>query len=142
MSEKEIKPKNYLKIFIIICLIIVIGFIFINKKDKKIKIEENKPINIKFEDQTSNHILFENLMIVEKQKEFYFSGKATNLTSNTLITSPITITFQDKNGNVLATMTTYIGEKLNPNESKGLSALTNTDLKSTKKVLISIKVQV
>ena len=142
MNEKEIKPKNYLKIIIMICLIIVIGFVFINKKDKKIKIEENKPINIKFEDQVSNHILFENLMIFEKEKEFYFSGKATNLTSNTLITSPITITFQDKNGNVLATMTSYIGEKLNPNESKGLSALTNVDLKNTKKVLISIKVQV
>ena len=100
--EKEIKPLNPLKIILIILLIIiVIVVVLFSKHQKKELITTPELIHLKFEDTIKNNILFSDIRIDKQEEYFYITSKATNIISNNLKISPITITLEDNQSNKL-----------------------------------------
>ena len=67
----------------------------ISKHQKKELITTPELIHLKFEDTIKNNILFSDIRIDKQEEYFYITSKATNIISNNLKISPITITLED-----------------------------------------------
>ena len=103
--EQKVNAITPVKIIVIVLiLIIIVGmcYIFIPKKDETKIVKETELIHLTFDDIVENHILFIDIKIFKKDHDFYLTAKATNMTSNILNISPITITLTDqKNKNTI-----------------------------------------
>ena len=142
--EQDIKAITPMKIAIIsIILIIIIGtiYIFIPKHQNEEIEKEPELIHITFENTVQNHILFSDIKIFKKDDEFYFTAKATNMTSNTLKISPITIILKDNKNNETI-LTSYIGDNLTAEAERNIIIKSNKNLKNTNNIDINIEVQV
>ena len=134
--EKELKSFNPI-IIIIIVIIIASLFLILNIPKNQKEPEVEKLIHLKFEDQIKNNVLFSNINIDKKNDAYYITAKATNITANILKISPITITLDKQ-----ITLTSYIGDTLDKEESKIINIKTSQNLKNTKIIEINIKTQV
>lgn len=141
--ERDIKAITPMKIAIIaIILIIIISalYIFIPNKKEAPK-EEPELIYLTFDNIIQNHILISNIKIFKQGNEFYLTAKATNMTSNTLKISPLSITLKDNQNNKII-MTSYLGDVINGEEEKSITIKTNKNLKNTKHIELNITTQV
>ena len=141
--ERDIKAITPMKIAIIaIILIIIISalYIFIPNKKQTPK-EEPELIHLTFDNIIQNHILISNIKIFKQGNEFYLTAKATNMTSNTLKISPLSITLKDNQNNKII-MTSYLGDVINGEEEKSITIKTNKNLKNTKHIELNITTQV
>ena len=141
--ERDIKAITPMKIAIIaIILIIIISalYIFIQNKKQTPK-EEPELIHLTFDNIIQNHILISNIKIFKQGNEFYLTAKATNMTSNTLKISPLSITLKDNQNNKII-MTSYLGDVINGEEEKSITIKTNKNLKNTKHIELNITTQV
>lgn len=141
--ERDIKAITPMKIAIIaIILIIIISalYIFIPNKKQTPK-EEPELIYLTFDNIIQNHILISNIKIFKQGNEFYLTAKATNMTSNTLKISPLSITLKDNQNNKII-MTSYLGDVINGEEEKSITIKTNKNLKNTKHIELNITTQV
>ena len=142
--ERDINAITPGKIILIVLLLIVIIFaiyIFIPKETNKKNEKEPELIHLKFDDIIQNNILFSDIKIFKQENEFYLTAKATNLSSNELKISPVTITLKDKE-NKKTVLTSYIGDILTGENEKNIIIKTNKDLKNTKNIDIKITAQV
>ena len=142
--ERDINAITPGKIILIVLLLIVIIFaiyIFIPKETNKKNEKEPELIHLKFDDTIQNNILFSDIKIFKQENEFYLTAKATNLSSNELKISPVTITLKDKE-NKKTVLTSYIGDILTGENEKNIIIKTNKDLKNTKNIDIKITAQV
>ena len=142
--ERDINAITPGKIILIVLLLIVIIFaiyIFIPKETNKKNENEPELIHLKFDDTIQNNILFSDIKIFKQENEFYLTAKATNLSSNELKISPVTITLKDKE-NKKTVLTSYIGDILTGENEKNIIIKTNKDLKNTKNIDIKITAQV
>ena len=142
--EKPINAITPLKIAIIaIILIIIIAsiYIFFPKKENKQIETEPELIHLTFDNILKNHILFSNIKIFKEENTFYLTAKATNMTSNDLKISIINISLKDKN-NKETTLTSYLGDNMNPEEEKSLIIKTDKDLSKTKDIVINVETRV
>ncbi len=140
--EKELKPLNLLKIFLIILLIIIVIVVLlvVKTKEKDLK-ATSELIHLKFEDIIKNNILFSDIKIDKQDGYFYMTAKVTNTTSNNLKISPITITLEDKQNNQTI-INSYIGNSLNGEYTKNIIVKTNKNLKNIQNIDINIEAQV
>ncbi len=138
--EKEKLIKPIIIILIILLILIVIGAIysFSSKPQNTVSKSNEELIHLKFDDIIKNNILFSNIKIYKQNNYFYLTATATNMTSNILKISPVTITL--KNNNI--TLTSYIGDEISAEASKNIVIKTNEDLKNTDDIDINITVQV
>ena len=136
-----ITPGKVILIVLLLIIIIIAIYIFIPKKENK-KIE-NEPelIHLTFENRVENHILFSDIKLFKKYNEFYLTSKATNMTSNTLKISPITIILKDNKNNETI-LTSYIGDNLTAEAERNIIIKSNKNLKNTNNIDINIEVQV
>ena len=142
--ERDIHAITPLKIAIIaiILIIIVIAiYIFIPKKQDEKPTTDPKLIHLTFDNTVQNHILFSDIKVFKQDDSFYVTANATNMTSNTLEISPITITLKDKQNNDTV-LTSYIGDTLTSEDSRSIVIKTNKNLKNTKNIDINIDAQV
>ena len=142
--ERDINAITPGKIILIVLLLIVIIFaiyIFIPKETNKKNEKEPELIHLKFDDTIQNNILFSDIKIFKQENEFYLTAKATNLSSNELKISPVTITLKDKENKKIV-LTSYIGDILTGENEKNIIIKTNKDLKNTKNIDIKITAQV
>lgn len=142
--ERDIHAITPLKIAIIaiILIIIVIAiYIFIPKKQDEKPTMAPELIHLTFDNTVQNHILFSDIKVFKQDESFYVTAKATNMTSNTLGISPITITLKDKQNNDTV-LTSYIGDTLTSEDSRSIVIKTNKNLKNTKNIDINIDAQV
>ncbi len=142
--ERDIHAITPLKIAIIaiILIIIVIAiYIFIPKKQDEKPTMAPELIHLTFDNTVQNHILFSDIKVFKQDDSFYVTAKATNMTSNTLGISPITITLKDKQNNDTV-LTSYIGDTLTSEDSRSIVIKTNKNLKNTKNIDINIDAQV
>ena len=142
--ERDIHAITPLKIAIItiILIIIVIAiYIFIPKKQDEKPSTAPELIHLTFDNTVQNHILFSDIKVFKQDESFYVTAKATNMTSNTLGISPITITLKDKQNNDTV-LTSYIGDTLTSEDSRSIVIKTNKNLKNTKNIDINIDAQV
>lgn len=142
--ERDIHAITPLKVTIITLILIAIViaiYIFIPKK----QVNEIKPapelIHLTFDNKVQNHILFSNIKIFKKDDDFYLTAKATNMTSNILKISPITLILTDKQNNKTV-LTSYIGDNLNSEEEKSIVIKTNKNLKNIENIDINVEAQV
>ena len=120
--ERDINAITPGKIILIVLLLIVIIFaiyIFIPKETNKKNEKEPELIHLKFDDTIQNNILFSDIKIFKQENEFYLTAKATNLSSNELKISPVTITLKDKE-NKKTVLTSYIGDILTGENEKNI----------------------
>ncbi|CCY46537.1 unknown [Firmicutes bacterium CAG:822] len=142
--ERDIHAITPLKVAIItiILIIIVIAiYIFIPKKQDEKPTMAPELIHLTFDNTVQNHILFSDIKVFKQDESFYVTAKATNMTSNTLGISPITITLKDKQNNDTV-LTSYIGDTLTSEDSRSIVIKTNKNLKNTKNIDINIDAQV
>lgn len=142
--EHNIKAITPMKIAIIsIILIIIISTIYILIPNKQENSKEKEPelIHLTFDNITQNHILFSNIKIFKQENEFYLTATATNMTSNTLKISPLSITLKDDK-NKETVMTSYLGDIINGEEEKSITVKTNKNLRNIKMVELNITTQV
>ncbi len=142
--ERDIHAITPLKIAIIaiILIIIVIAiYIFIPKKQDEKPTTDPKLIHLTFDNTVQNHILFSDIKVFKQDDSFYVTANATNMTSNTLEISPITITLKDKQNNDTV-LTSYIGDTLTSEDSRSIVIKTNKNLKNTENIDINIDAQV
>ena len=97
MREKEIRPANKILIIIISLLAILATLLWINyiliKPNTVATVQTLEEIKLK--SVVQNHLLFSDIKINEEKGEYVVTSKVTNLTSNILSISPITMTFRD-----------------------------------------------
>ncbi len=136
---KEIKPVNKLKVFIIILLIIFAVFLNISSIFKEETQEIQNLNNINLKSKSINYLFFDKIKITKISNNYIITSKVTNQTSNTLSLTPITVIIKDSSGKNLINSIAYLGDKINPEESKTLYIKTNQDLKDARD--IEIKVQ-
>lgn len=142
--ERDIHAITPLKIAIIaivLIIIVIIIYIFVPKKQDKKPVTSPQLIHLTFDNTVKNHILFSNIKIFKQDDSFYVTAKATNMTSNILEISPITITLKDKQ-NKDTILTSYIGDTLISEDSRNIVIKTNKNLKNTKNIDINVDVQV
>ena len=103
MREKEIRPANKILIIIISLLAILATLLWINyiliKPNTVATVQTLEEIKLK--SVVQNHLLFSDIKINEEKGEYVVTSKVTNLTSNILSLSPITMTFRDSDKNEL-----------------------------------------
>ncbi len=136
---KEIKPVNKLKVFIIILLIIFAVFLNISSIFKEETQEIQNLNNISLKSKSINYLFFDKIKITKISNNYIITSKVTNQTSNTLSLTPITVIIKDSSGKNLINSIAYLGDKINPEESKTLYIKTNQALKDARD--IEIKVQ-
>ena len=142
--ERDIHAITPLKIAIIaivLIIIVIIIYIFVPKKQDKKPVTSPQLIHLTFDNTVKNHILFSNIKIFKQDDSFYVTAKATNMTSNILEISPITITLKDKQ-NKDTILTSYIGDTLIGEDSRNIVIKTNKNLKNTKNIDINVDAQV
>lgn len=120
------------KIIILVLIISIIGIgIYllkpkeIDKKEVKTNIQTNEKIT---KEQKIDNILISNISLVTKNKKTIFSAKITNLTANEINYKTLKVIVKNKNKE-LVSLICYFGGKLNPEETKIVTAETNTNLK-------------
>ena len=136
---KEIKPVNKLKVFIVILLIIFAVSLNISSIFKEETQEIQNLNNINLKSKSINYLFFDKIKITKISNNYIITSKVTNQTSNTLSLTPITVIIKDSSGKNLINSIAYLGDKINPEESKTLYIKTNQDLKDARD--IEIKVQ-
>ena len=123
-------------IFILIVLVVILG-IYVFKPNKTPELEKivTKQNNSKLiQDKTVDNILISNISLTNKNKKTVFSAKITNLTANEQNYQNLQIIIKDKNQKTIATLIGYFGGKLNPEETKIITAETNINLEKTNKI--------
>lgn len=141
MREQEIKPANKKKIAIIILLIIFAALLWINyfllKPANTITIESLNEFRLK--SVTKNHLLFSNIIVTKEKDKYIITSKVTNLTSNILSITPVTMTFKDSDNNVVAQITSYLGNNIKEEEVKTIYLETNENMINVR--IVDIEVQ-
>jgi len=114
-------------IFILIILIIGVGIYLLKPKEtpKETKKEIPKTNEKITADKTIDNVLISNISLVYKKDKTIFSSKITNLTANELKYTNLIVTVRDKNNKEVATLITYFGSFLKPEETKIITAETN-----------------
>ena len=141
MREKEIRPANKILIIIISLLAILATLLWINY----ILIKPNTVATvqtleeIKSKSVVQNHLLFSDIKITEEKGEYIVTSKVTNLTSNILSLSPITMTFRDSDKNEIASITSYLGSNITEEASKTLYIKTNVNLLEARSVDVEVQ---
>lgn len=142
--ERPINAITPLKVAIVaISLIIIVTLIYVlfPKSSTLEEESESQLIHLTFDDTVQNYILFSDIKIFNQNEEFYVTANATNMTSNTLTVSPVTITLTDEDGEEIV-LTSYIGETLEGEITRNITIKTNEDLKNIKILEINIETQV
>ncbi len=142
--ERPINAITPLKVAIVaISLIIIVTLIYVlfPKSSTLEEESESQLIHLTFDDTVQNYILFSDIKIFNQNEEFYVTANATNMTSNTLTISPVTITLTDEDGEEIV-LTSYIGETLEGEITRNITIETNEDLKNIKNLEINVETQV
>ncbi len=141
MREQEIKPANKKMIAIIILLIIFAALLWINyfllKPANTITIESLNEFRLK--SVTKNHLLFSNIIVTKEKDKYIITSKVTNLTSNILSITPVTMTFKDSDNNVVAQITSYLGNNIKEEEVKTIYLETNENMINVRRVDIEVQ---
>lgn len=141
MREKEIRPANKILIIIISLLAILAILLWINyiliKPNTVATVQTLEEIKLK--SVVQNHLLFSDIKINEEKGEYVVTSKVTNLTSNILSTSPITMTFRDSDKNEIASITSYLGSTITEEASKTLYIKTNVNLFTARSVDVEVQ---
>lgn len=142
--EREINavtPGKIILIVLILIVIIIAIYIFIPKQSVEKNNQTTELIHLKFDDIVQNNILFSDIKIFKQDNNFYLTAKATNMTSNDLKISPVTITLTDKE-NKETVLTSYIGDILTSEDDRNIIIKTNKNLKNTENIDINLTAQV
>ena len=141
MREKEIRPANKILIIIISLLTILATLLWINyiliKPNTVATVQTLEEIKLK--SFVQNHLLFSDIKITEEKGEYIVTSKVTNLTSNILSLSPITMTFRDSDKNEIASITSYLGSNITEEASKTLYIKTNVNLLEARSVDVEVQ---
>lgn len=141
MREKEIRPANKILIIIISLLAILATLLWINyiliKPNTVATVQTLEEIKLK--SVVQNHLLFSDIKITEEKGEYIVTSKVTNLTSNILSLSPITMTFRDSDKNEIASITSYLGSNITEEASKTLYIKTNVNLFEARSVDVEVQ---
>ena len=141
MREKEIRPANKILIIIISLLAILATLLWINyiliKPNTVATVQTLEEIKLK--SVVQNHLLFSDIKITEEKGEYIVTSKVTNLTSNILSISPITMTFRDSDKNEIASITSYLGSNITEEASKTLYIKTNVNLLEARSVDVEVQ---
>ena len=141
MREKEIRPANKILIIIISLLAILATLLWINyiliKPNTVATVQTLEEIKLK--SVVQNHLLFSDIKITEEKGEYVVTSKVTNLTSNILSISPITMTFRDSDKNEIASITSYLGSTITEEASKTLYIKTNVNLFTARSVDVEVQ---
>lgn len=141
MREKEIRPANKILIIIISLLAILAILLWINyiliKPNTVATVQTLEEIKLK--SVVQNHLLFSDIKINEEKGEYVVTSKVTNLTSNILSISPITMTFRDRDKNEIASITSYLGSTITEEASKTLYIKTNVNLFTARSVDVEVQ---
>ena len=141
MREKEIRPANKILIIIISLLAILATLLWINyiliKPNTVATVQTLEEIKLK--SVVQNHLLFSDIKINEEKGEYVVTSKVTNLTSNILSLSPITMTFRDSDKNEIASITSYLGSNITEEASKTLYIKTNVNLLEARSVDVEVQ---
>ena len=141
MREKEIRPANKILIIIISLLAILATLLWINyvliKPNTVATVQTLEEIKLK--SVVQNHLLFSDIKITEEKGEYIVTSKVTNLTSNILSLSPITMTFRDSDKNEIASITSYLGSTITEEASKTLYIKTNVNLFTARSVDVEVQ---
>ena len=141
MREKEIRPANKILIIIISLLTILATLLWINyiliKPNTVATVQTLEEIKLK--SVVQNHLLFSDIKITEEKGEYIVTSKVTNLTSNILSLSPITMTFRDSDKNEIASITSYLGSNITEEASKTLYIKTNVNLLEARSVDVEVQ---
>lgn len=141
MREKEIRPANKILIIIISLLAILATLLWINyiliKPNTVATVQTLEEIKLK--SVVQNHLLFSDIKINEEKGEYVVTSKVTNLTSNILSISPITMTFRDSDKNEIASITSYLGSNITEEASKTLYIKTNVNLFTARSVDVEVQ---
>ncbi len=141
MREKEIRPANKILIIIISLLAILATLLWINyiliKPNTVATVQTLEEIKLK--SVVQNHLLFSDIKINEEKGEYVVTSKVTNLTSNILSISPITMTFRDSDKNEIASITSYLGSTITEEASKTLYIKTNVNLFTARSVDVEVQ---
>ena len=141
MREKEIRPANKILIIIISLLTILATLLWINyiliKPNTVATVQTLEEIKLK--SVVQNHLLFSDIKITEEKDEYIVTSKVTNLTSNILSISPITMTFRDSDKNEIASITSYLGSTITEEASKTLYIKTNVNLFTARSVDVEVQ---
>lgn len=141
MREKEIRPANKILIIIISLLAILATLLWINyiliKPNTVATVQTLEEIKLK--SFVQNHLLFSDIKITEEKGEYIVTSKVTNLTSNILSLSPITMTFRDSDKNEIASITSYLGSNITEEASKTLYIKTNVNLLEARSVDVEVQ---
>ncbi len=141
MREKEIRPANKILIIIISLLAILAILLWINyiliKPNTVATVQTLEEIKLK--SVVQNHLLFSDIKINEEKGEYVVTSKVTNLTSNILSISPITMNFRDSDKNEIASITSYLGSNITEEVSKTLYIKTNVNLLEARSVDVEVQ---
>lgn len=141
MREKEIRPANKILIIIISLLAILAILLWINyiiiKPNTVATVQTLEEIKLK--SVVQNHLLFSDIKITEDKDEYIVTSKVTNLTSNILSISPITMNFRDSDKNEIASITSYLGSNITEEVSKTLYIKTNVNLLEARSVDVEVQ---
>ena len=141
MREKEISPANKILIIIISLLAILAILLWINyiliKPNTVATVQTLEEIKLK--SVVQNHLLFSDIKITEEKDEYIVTSKVTNLTSNILSISPITMNFRDSDKNEIASITSYLGSNITEEVSKTLYIKTNVNLLEARSVDVEVQ---
>lgn len=141
MREKEIRPANKILIIIISLLAILATLLWINyiliKPNTVATVQTLEEIKLK--SVVQNHLLFSDIKITEEKGEYIVTSKVTNLTSNILSLSSITMTFRDSDKNEIASITSYLGSNITEEASKTLYIKTNVNLLEARSVDVEVQ---
>lgn len=141
MREKEIRPANKILIIIISLSAILATLLWINyiliKPNTVATVQTLEEIKLK--SVVQNHLLFSDIKITEEKGEYIVTSKVTNLTSNILSLSPITMTFRDSDKNEIASITSYLGSNITEEASKTLYIKTNVNLLEARSVDVEVQ---
>ena len=141
MREKEIRPANKILIIIISLLAILAILLWINyiliKPNTVATVQTLEEIKLK--SVVQNHLLFSDIKITEEKDEYIVTSKVTNLTSNILSISPITMNFRDSDKNEIASITSYLGSNITEEVSKTLYIKTNVNLLEARSVDVEVQ---
>ena len=141
MREKEIRPANKILIIIISLLAILATLLWINyiliKPNTVATVQTLEEIKLK--SVVQNHLLFSDIKIAEEKDEYIVTSKDTNLTSNILSISPITMNFRDSDKNEIASITSYLGSTITEEASKTLYIKTNVNLFTARSVDVEVQ---
>jgi len=91
---------------------------------------------ISFDDTTVNNLRFNNVRLINNQ----LVGTVQNTTSSTYNLALINVKVKDESGNVLTTLTGYIGESLNADEIRNLNIKTDKNLSNAKTVEYEVQI--